>query len=45
VRSKDLLSLNNKEKLGSKAPTKFTFVAGWEGLTSAGILLYNLLNL
>jgi hypothetical protein len=45
VRSTDILSLNNREKSGSKAPTKVTFAAGWEGLTSTGILLYNLLNI
>jgi len=36
---------HHREKLGSKAPTKVTFAVGWEGLTSIGILLYNLLNL
>jgi hypothetical protein len=39
------LSLKRRAKSGSKAPAKVTFVAGWEGLTSAEILLYNLLNL
>jgi hypothetical protein len=44
VRSIDLLSLNNRAKSGSKALAKVTFTTGWEGLTLAGILLYNLLN-
>jgi hypothetical protein len=45
VRSVDLLSLNNREKLGSKAPAKVTFATGSEGLNLTRILLYNLLNL
>jgi hypothetical protein len=39
------LSLKRRAKSGSKAPAKVTLAAGWEGLTSGGILLYSLLNL
>jgi hypothetical protein len=40
-----LLSRKRSAKYGSKAPVKVTLAAGWDGLTSAGILLYILLNL
>jgi hypothetical protein len=39
------LSLKRREKSGSKAPAKVTLATGWDGLTSARILLYSLLNL
>jgi hypothetical protein len=45
VRLEYLLSLNSREKSISKYPAKVTFAASWEGLTSTGIILYNLLNL
>ena len=40
-----LLSHKRSAKSGSKAPAKVTLAAGWDGLTSDGILLYSLLNL
>jgi hypothetical protein len=40
-----LLSCKRSAKSDSKALAKVTLAAGWDGLTSAGILLYSLLNL
>jgi len=45
VRVVPLLSLNRSAKLGSKSLANVTLAVGWDGLTSTGILLYNLLNI